>query len=332
MQLRADSNPRRNLSRWSWAVSIPLAALFLYWAARGLEWRHVWQTMTRAHAGYLWGAAAITTCSLFLRAVRWRILLNAKARLGIGTVFHANMVGYLGNNFLPARAGEVLRSVLIGRSSELSNTYVLTTALSERLMDVIAVVLAGSLALLGVHPKPAWLAGVSHVMLFAAAAGALSVVVLPHTGMLIERIVLRLPLPPRPQQFLLATAEQVLQGLRAFHDWGRLGGFAALTVLVWSADGLGIIVGARALDLAVPFPIAMLLLTVMGLGSALPSTPGYVGIYQFAAVVVLALCGIERDEAVAYSVVAQAVSYVVVAALGLPALYASRSALRRSAA
>ena len=56
---------------------------------------------------------------------------DAEAKFGIGTVFGANMAGYLGNNFLPARAGELLRSVLISRRSSLSKTYVLTTALGE---------------------------------------------------------------------------------------------------------------------------------------------------------------------------------------------------------
>lgn len=320
MQLRGGS-------RWSLAAAIPLAAVLLYWSARGVNWRDLWDVVSRAQPGFLCGAAAISSMTLFLRAMRWRILLNAEAQLGMPTVFRANMVGYLGNNFLPARAGELLRSLLVSRVSELSNTYVLTTALGERLMDVIAVVLAGALALLGVNPVPTWAKGLQRGMLTAAIAGALLVTVLPHTGTLIQRVCLRLPLPERARAFLKNTAGQVLLGLRAFHDWGRLSGFAALTVLIWVGDGVGLIVGARALQLAIPFPGAILLLTAMALGSALPSTPGYLGIYQFAAVMVLVPFGIGRAEALAYSVVMQALSFGVVAAFGLPALYASRDSL-----
>jgi glycosyltransferase 2 family protein len=291
----------------------------------------VWEAIRRAHAGYLWCAALCTATALFLRAVRWRILLNAEARLGIGTVFRSNMVGYLGNYFLPARAGEVLRSVLISRSSKLTNAYVLTTALSERMMDVIAVVLAASLALFGVNPKPGWLTDLSRSMALASAAGALAVVVLPHTGNLIEKILTCLPLPARMRRFLLATADQVLLGLRAFHHGGRLAGFAGLTAVIWSVDGLSVMAGTRALDLAIPFPTAILLLTAMALGSALPTTPGYIGIYQFAAVLVLGPFGVARDQALAYSIMAQAVGYVVVAAFGLPAAYASRPSRPASA-
>ena len=64
--------------------------------------------------------------------------------------------------------------------------------------------------------------------------------------------------------------------------------------------------GAYGLHLHFSFTVAMLLLTGMGLGSALPSTPGYVGIYQFVAVTVLTPFGISRDAALAYILVAQA--------------------------
>src|SRR5207302_2473900 len=153
------------------------------------------------------------------------ILLNAEARLRVGTVFWANSAGYLGNNFLPARAGELIRSLVISSRSGLSKTYVLTTALGERLMDAIAVVLWSSLVLMGVNPKPQWMEGVSRTMALAAGAGAVAVMVLPHTGALVEGVLRRMPLPGRIRDFLVALAEQVLQGLRAFHDWRRFAGF-----------------------------------------------------------------------------------------------------------
>jgi len=68
--------------------------------------------------------------------------------------------------------------------------------------------------------------------------------------------------------------------------------------------------------LTLTFPVAVLLLTGLALGSSLPSTPGYVGIYQFVAVTVLPPFGIAKDEALAFIVVSQAVGYLVVLAFG----------------
>jgi glycosyltransferase 2 family protein len=259
--------------------------------------------------------------SFFVRALRWRILLNAEAHFSIGTVFWANSAGYLGNNFLPARAGEFIRSYIISNRSKLTKTYVLTTALGERLMDVIALVLWSSLVLLGVESKPHWIESLSRTMAFVAGAGAITVVVLPHTGSLVENILRRLPLPEKLRAVLLELAKQILQGLRAFHDWRRLAGFVALTVVIWISDSFCAMTTARALGIDMPFRVAVLLLTGLGLSSALPSTPGYVGIYQFVAVTVLTPFGVSRDAALAYILVVQAIGYAVIVAFGLPGLY-----------
>jgi len=306
---------------WSWVLSSLLAGVLLYFSVRGVDWGRVWRTIAAAQWRYLAAAAALTTFSFFLRALRWRILLNTETWFSVGTVFWANMAGYLGNNFLPARAGELIRTVLISNRSSLSKTYVLTTALSERLMDVIALVLWSSLVLMGVNPKPRWMQDLSRTLAMIAGAGAVAIILLPHTGGLVETLLKRIPLPEGLRNRLLRLAEQILLGMRAFHNWGRFTGFVLLTVVIWVSDAVGVMAGARALGLTVSFRVALLLLAGLGLGSALPSTPGYVGIYQFVAVTVLTPFGIGRDEALAYILVSQATASVVMLALGLPGLY-----------
>ena len=293
---------------WSWMLSVPLAAVLLYLSLRGGDWKGVWQTISAARWGFLAAGCGCSCFSFFLRSLRWRILLNAEGRLSVGTVFSATMAGYLGNTFLPARAGELVRTLAIGARSSLSKTYILTTALSERLMDAIALVLWSSLILLGTEAKPRWMVDLSRTTALVAGAGALAIALLPHMEGLCRN---RLP----------RFAGQVLLGVRAFHNLGRLLGFTALTVAIWMTDAFGVMLGAYGLHLYFSFTVAMLLLTGLGLGSALPSTPGYVGIYQFVAVTVLTPFGIGRDAALAYILVAQASAYVVTLALGLPSLY-----------
>jgi len=249
------------------------------------------------------------------------VLLNAEERFGVGTVFAANMAGYLGNNFLPARGGEVLRSVLISRRSTLSKTYVLTTALAERMMDVIAVVLCASVALAGLEPKPRWIADLSRTLLAGSLAAAAATAALPHTAGWIDRMLGRLPLPEKARALLARLVEQALAGLRTFHSASRLTGFIGLTAAIWMFDSLALMAGGEALGLRLSLRVAILLLTGLALGSSLPSTPGYVGIYQFVAVSILPPFGVSRDDALAFICVAQALAYLLVLALGLPGLY-----------
>jgi len=81
-------------------------------------------------------------------------------------------------------------------------------------------------------------------------------------------------------------------------------------------DAVSSMVTAHALGLALSFPVAVLLIAALGLGSALPSTPGAIGIFQAVAITVLVPFGSTREEALTYILVAQAASYLVVALWG----------------
>ncbi len=308
-----------------WVLSAVLAAGLLYFAVRGVQWRLVWAAIRNVRWPLILGSATLTAFSYFLRALRWRILLNAEARFGVGTVFSANMAGYLGNNFLPARAGELVRTWIISSKSHLTKPYVLTTALAERMVDAVVLVLWGSVVLLGVNPKPAWVQSVSWTTTAIAAVGVASIAVVPHTGNLCARILRRLPMPETVRERLLEWTSQILAGLRVFHDVRRLGGFAAMTAAIWSVDTAALMLGGVAFHLRLTFTMVSLLLCGMGLGSAVAPTPGYVGTYQSVIVTILGPFGVARDTALAFALVSQAAGYAVVVTLGLPAVLRYRA-------
>ena len=135
-----------------WLVALLLAGFLLYFSLRGINWAQVWQVLSRANWWLVGLALLVSTVSLFLRAYRWRILLLSQGHVGVGSAFWATAAGYFGNNFLPARAGEVVRTMMISSSAGLSKMFVLTTALTERLADAITLVLISSVVLLITRP------------------------------------------------------------------------------------------------------------------------------------------------------------------------------------
>jgi uncharacterized membrane protein YbhN (UPF0104 family) len=84
---------------------------------------------------------------------------------------------------------------------------------------------------------------------------------------------------------------------------------------------VGAICIARALHMPLSFPVAILLLAGLAVGSAAPSTPGYVGIYQFVAVEILPKFGMSRSDAIAYILVFQVMSYLVFIVWGMLGLW-----------
>src|SRR5437773_38487 len=108
----------------SFSIAVLLAAVLLYYSLRGIEWRQVARIVAGAAPGRLALVAGIGTATLFLRACRWRILLNAEGAVTVPTAFWATTAGYFGNNFLPARAGELVRTFMISSRSALGTAYV----------------------------------------------------------------------------------------------------------------------------------------------------------------------------------------------------------------
>jgi len=299
----------------SMLVAFGLAAVLLYYSLRGIDWRGVWKLFQQARPAYLALACALSTLSLFLRAVRWRILLRAERPVTVPDAFWATSAGYFGNNFLPARAGELIRTYMVHASSGLSSAYVLTTALSERVADAITLVAISAIALLTLPQQPGWLAHASKPFAILGVCGILGFALAPRFAFVGDWLIDRLT-PHAIREKLHAILDHVILGIRAFHDGKRLAGFGAMTVVIWSNDALFTIVTARAIDLNIELTVAYLLLAGLGLASALPSTPGYVGVYQFVAVSVLVPFGMSRTDAIGYILLAQALQYLVLGGWG----------------
>ena len=182
--------------------------------------------------------------------------------------------------------------------------------------DAVALVVISAVVLLMLPAQSGWLAGAARPFAIVGLFGALAIAVLPLLGSVGRTAIERLPLPQALRPRLISAMEHSLRGMRAFHDAGRLSGFLGLTVLIWSLDMVATVIAGAALGFRIPISVAFLLIAGLGLGSALPSTPGYVGIYQFVAVTVLTPFGFSRTDAIAYILVAQALLYVVVGVWG----------------
>jgi uncharacterized protein (TIRG00374 family) len=298
------------------AVAFALAGVLLYFSLRGIEWRQAGILIVNAKLSRMAIVGITITSALFLRAFRWRILLSAEGPVSIAGAFWATSAGYLGNNFLPARAGELVRTFMISSRWGLNYAYVLATALSERVADAIALVVISALVLLTLPALPGWLANAAKPFATVGLIGALLIAVLPRMESFSRRLLERLPMPRPLQAKLVTLMEHGFRGIRAFHDGKRLTAFLFLTGVIWCIDATGIVVGGTALGLSIPVPLAFLLIAALGLASALPSTPGFVGIYQFVAVSVLTPFGFSRTQAIAFMLVSQATQYAVFGVFG----------------
>jgi len=301
--------------------SLVLAVTLLYFTLRDLDWHLFWRTIRSGQYEIILLTVPLASLGYFIRAVRWSVLVRAEAKVPILSVFWANMVGYLGNAYLPARAGELLRAAFLGREKGLGTSFVLATALSERVLDAVALVVIGAVALLSGGLLSPALANAARLMAMAGVLALAAILLAPFQERLFLRIIDRVPLPKTVSSKIAEQTSRFLVGMRSLQSVRRLLVFVSLTAAVWLADGLGTVIGVRIISQSLQLRQALVLLAALGLSSAVPSTPGYIGVYQFVAVTVLMPYGFSRGEALAYILIAQVLNYLVVTFWGLLGLW-----------
>jgi glycosyltransferase 2 family protein len=322
IKLLEGSNRR---SRWTLILSLLVAGVLLFLAFRGVSWNEMFKTVRQGRVGYLVLACLIQSVSYLMRALRWRFLLSPEKWIAPRTVFWAIVVGYLGNNFMPARAGDFIRSVVIGRAAGMSKSYCLATIFIERIVDVMFLVVISLIALMFLEGMPGWLFRVMPTMVALGLVGMVVLFAMPRLEPWFKKGLGRMHLPDSWHIFLGRILEKFLLGMRVFHNRGRALNFIGLTVVVWLIDAFFAKEVASAFDLKLTLVQALLLLAALGLSSAIPSTPGYIGIFQFVAVTVLVPFDFTRSEALVYIIAYQAVHYAVVTVWGAIGLWKLRA-------
>ncbi len=96
---------------------------------------------------------------------------------------------------------------------------------------------------------------------------------------LIFRILDRLPLSERISKFVSEQITRFLVGMRSLQSGSRLSAFILLTIIIWIVDAIANTIGVRIVSQNLNIGQALVLLAGLGLSSAIPSTPGYVGVY-----------------------------------------------------
>ena len=297
--------------------SFLLAAALLYLALRGLDWAVFFTTHKQITYAYLPLLLILYCLSYLGRAIRWRLLVDGTNRIALREVFLANMAGYLGNILLPARAGELVRAVYLAKRSESSTMFVLATCLAERMMDAIALVIFGSVSLLSLHTTSDALQNGIKIIALVGILGLFALLLLLRFGKPISRIIARQHiLKEHQKEKLIQWIDQFTLSLQSLLRIRILFFFGILTILIWCLDALSMVFLASILHVRLLFTQAIVLLASLGLSSALPSTPGYVGIFQFVTVTVLEPFSIARESALTLILVNQILGYLLVAFLG----------------
>jgi hypothetical protein len=301
------------------AIGLAISAVCLVLAFRKVPLDQVWAAITGIPARTLVACFLVGSSTLFLRALRWRILLAARAPLSLRIVYQVNCAGQLGNVALPARLGDLFRATNLGRAG-FDTGFTLATVFVERVLDAGFLVMIASIILASSSAMPSWISRGARLLAIAAVAGLLGMLILPRLESRLAALVQQF-LPQRWQARADIFLNQFLDGLRSFQHLGRASSFLLLTALIWMLDSAGVVVIGNGLGHALSPFTAVLLISALALASAIPAVPGNLGVYQLVAISVLGTAGIEREPALSLALIMQAMLLVTLVAWGLPSFW-----------
>ena len=300
----------------------------LAWVLRGTSLSEILAHLREARLLPLLAAVAIATATFALRAIRWRILLRSPSGgpLSWRALWHATAMGFMANNTLPLRLGEVLRSYAASRLGNVPLSSALSSIAVERALDLLTLVALLGLALLGAGlpgttviagarlDTLALRAGLLCVALFAAALG---IVLFPIAA---ERLIRRVVPFPRLADRIVRIVEGLRLGFQVLHAPARLGLAVFWSALLWLTNAASFYVAFAAFGIQVGFAGALLVQALIAFGVAAPSSPGYFGVFEVVAAAALKLFGVPLAVGIAYGITYHITTFIPITLLGLYSL------------
>ncbi len=313
--------------RWGGRIAgLAVSLIAIVIVAGTVDVRATIDVLSRTDPTYVVLALAIIPLQVVLRGWRWRMLLPPRpdgSAVPVRRTISPMLIGYLGNNVLPARLGEAIRSFLVARRESLVPLVAFGATMLERLIDVVALALIGLAAALLLGAK--W-----WIIVVGLAAGLGGVVVL---GLLVALgfsrlvdvghwVLERVHLADRFER-LLGWAGAFAAGVDRGRDVPRLLAAIGVSFLAWVVDASIFYFVGLALGIELGPAQAALIGAVAVLATAIPAAPGYVGTFELAATSTAVALGIPREEALAMAVLVHMVTLIPVAIAGAIVLITS---------
>ncbi|HEX6105155.1 MAG TPA: lysylphosphatidylglycerol synthase transmembrane domain-containing protein [Gemmatimonadales bacterium] len=305
-------------------LGLLVAAVLMLWALRGVHLDQVLRLIRESHPWPLVAAIVVATLTFPIRLIRWLLLLRREdgSVLPAMPMWHAVAIGFMANNTLPFRAGELVRLFAVTKLTGVRATAAFSSIAVERIFDGLAVVALLSVALLGSDlpagvsvggVSVAHLARVSGAMGLAALAAAAMVVVFPLAA---ERVIRRLLPAGKLTDRLVQVIEGIRQGLASLRSPVLLLGVIFWSLVLWLVNAWSFHIAFAAFDIPVGFLGALLLQGILIFGISVQLTPGFVGQFEAAIVAALALYGVPNDVASSYAITFHATTFLPIILLG----------------
>ena len=307
---------------WKVWVGILISLVFMFLAFRKVDFVQMWSAFKAANYWWFIPALIILFTSHWMRALRWRYLLEPIKRVETGVLFSSLMIGYMANTFLPAHLGEFLRAYMVGKKRPVAASAVFGTIVIERIIDVFTMLALLALTMV-VFPFPEWVKKSGYISLGAILVLFVLLILMKKFREPSLKWTERLTsfLPQKIRAKINDLLHSFLDGIVPLKSWKHYVIVAILSVLIWICYGAIFQISFYAFDFvagfALPWYAALVLLVITTISVLVPSSPGYVGTYHYLCQLSLGLFGVPKSPALTFAFVVHGINFLPILVVGL---------------
>ena len=310
---------------WRGTLGIALSVALLWWVLRDIRWIEVRDQLARTNVALLVAAALVQTLVFPLRAIRWRVILDpVEHAVPFGMLWRSTAIGMMGNNVLPARAGEIARAYALWRESRRVPFSAGFASLAvDRVFDAFVIIVLMLAAMLDpAFPRDSefsaraanW-AGSGVIAMIVFLALLYAIVFFPQRLIALYEGFSR-RVAPRFEQRGRDALAAFAAGLGALRHPGRFALILWWTLVHWLVNALSFWMAFRAVGIEAPVSAALFVQGIIAIGVALPSSPGFFGVWEYFATQSLALYGVPPAQAVTWAVGFHLLAFVPITVIG----------------
>lgn len=309
-------------SRIKIILSFAVSAVFILLSIRGVRWDEFRNVLATIPPINIFVLILINIALVFIRPFRWKVILSNIFRARYRHCYNYTNIGFLANNVLPARAGELIRPILFAQKLHLSKVTAITTVVIERLFDFVVLLSFLLYAFLKID-MPLWTKRGGATLIGVTVFFLVLFVILSRREGAEHSFIYKIPFVPRKIKIFVEDKYRSFRhGLMIFHDAKDIITTLLVTVLVWTGYVLSIFVILSAFSYDInPVDASIVMMVFVSLSIMIPSSPGHFGTFQYASILALGLYGIPKTDALAISLLVQVPIYLVNVVFGVASLF-----------
>jgi uncharacterized protein (TIRG00374 family) len=314
------------MKRWQFWIGIAISIFFLWLALRGLSLKDVFQVLPGINYWWLVPGVGVYFIAVWVRAWRWHYLLRPLKAISTRAMFPIVCMGYAGNNIFPARAGELLRAVVLKRHEGVAISASLATIIIERIFDgvvMLAFVFINLPELASLTSDSGFAGDIRTLALVGTALfiGALLVFLLaamyPQKSTRVIAWFAGYFIHQRYRQKALDLSARFMEGLGFMRSPRDVLMVFFTSVIIWLLETGKYWFVMHAFPFQVSFFALMLMNGIVNLATTIPSAPGYVGTFDAPGIAVLQAYNIDKALAAAYTLVLHVALWLPITLVGL---------------